>query len=69
MTTAKTMQAAVLNTDGAAFRVASGAAQVLVRIEASAVNPLDIKIRAGQALTRASRCLPFSASTLRALSR
>ena len=49
------MQAAVLDSDGAAFRVAPVAqpdphpGQVLVRIEASAVNPLDIKIRAGQA--------------------
>src|SRR6266850_5237150 len=55
MTTAKTMQAAVLDSHGAAFRVAPVAqpdpqpGQVLVRIEASAVNPLDIKIRAGQA--------------------
>jgi len=55
MTTAKTMQAAVLDSHGAAFRVARVAqpdpqpGQVLVRIEASAVNPLDIKIRAGQA--------------------
>jgi NADPH:quinone reductase len=55
MTTAKTMQAAVLDSHGAAFRVAPvpqpdpQPGQVLVRIEASAVNPLDIKIRAGQA--------------------
>src|SRR5712664_1358289 len=55
MTAAKTMQAAVLDSHGAAFRVAPIAqpdpqpGQVLVRIEASAVNPLDIKIRAGQA--------------------
>jgi len=55
MTTAKTMQAAVLDSHGAAFRVARVAqpdpqpGQVLVRIKASAVNPLDLKIRAGQA--------------------
>src|SRR5258707_14370883 len=55
MTAAKTMRAAVLDTHGAAFRVARvprtdpQAGQALVRIEASAVNPLDIKIRAGQA--------------------
>jgi len=55
MTAAKTMQAAVLDSHGVAFRVAPvprpdpQPGQVLVRIEASAVNPLDIKIRAGQA--------------------
>ncbi len=49
------MQAAVLDTYNAAFRIAPIAqphpqpGQVLVRIEASAVNPLDLKIRAGQA--------------------
>jgi NADPH:quinone reductase-like Zn-dependent oxidoreductase len=49
------MQAAVLDQPGAAFRLAAVArpqpqpGQVLVRIAASAVNPLDIKIRAGQA--------------------
>jgi len=54
-TTAETMQAAILDTPGAAFRIAPiprphpQPGQVLVRIEASAVNPLDIKIRAGQA--------------------
>src|SRR5712664_2468223 len=54
-TTAETMQAAMLDTPGAAFRMAQiprphpQPGQVLVRIEASAVNPLDIKIRAGQA--------------------
>ena len=54
MTASKTMQAAVLDTHGAAFRVAPvpppdpQAGQALVRIEASAVNRLDIKIRAGQ---------------------
>jgi NADPH2:quinone reductase len=55
MTSETTMQAAVLDGQGAAFRLASvtrpapRAGQVLVRIAASAVNPLDLKIRAGQA--------------------
>jgi len=55
MTTTEMMQAAVLDSPGAAFRVAPvprphpEPGQVLVRVEASAVNPLDIKIRAGQA--------------------
>ncbi len=55
MTSAETMQAAVLDSAGAAFRIVPvprptpQPGQVLVRIEASAVNPLDIKIRAGQA--------------------
>ena len=55
MTAAQTMQAAVLDAPNAAFRMALVAVphaqpgQVLVRIEASAVNPLDLKIRAGQA--------------------
>jgi NADPH:quinone reductase len=55
MMSAETMQAAVLDAPGAAFRVAPvprpapQPGQVLVRIAASAVNPLDIKIRAGQA--------------------
>jgi len=50
-----TMQAAVLEHHEAPFRLASvsrpipGPDQVLVRIAASAVNPLDIKIRAGHA--------------------
>ena len=49
------MQAAVLDSAGAAFRITPVArpaprpGQVLVRIAASAVNPLDLKIRAGQA--------------------
>jgi NADPH:quinone reductase-like Zn-dependent oxidoreductase len=49
------MTAAVLDSYGAAFRVAPVArpepmaGQVLVRIEASGVNPLDTKIHAGQA--------------------
>jgi NADPH:quinone reductase len=53
--TANTMQAAVLDSYGAAFRITSvakpkpTAGQVLVRIKASGVNPLDIKIRAGEA--------------------
>ena len=53
--TANTMQAAVLDGYGAPFRIASvakpkpTAGQVLVRIKASGVNPLDIKIRAGEA--------------------
>src|SRR5499433_4628359 len=50
-----TMQAAVLEQHGAPFRLSSvprptpGSGQVLVRIAASAVNPLDIKIRTGAA--------------------
>ena len=53
--TANTMQAAVLDGYGAPFRIAAvakpkpTAGQVLVRIKASGVNPLDIKIRAGEA--------------------
>jgi NADPH2:quinone reductase len=49
------MQAAVLETFGAPFRVATvarpdpGPGQVLVRIAASAVNPLDVKIHQGEA--------------------
>jgi NADPH2:quinone reductase len=49
------MRASVLETHGAPFRVAemsrpeAGRGQVLVRVKASAVNPLDLKIRAGQA--------------------
>ena len=49
------MQAAVLETFGAPFRIttvarpAPLAGQVLVRIAASAVNPLDLKISAGEA--------------------
>lgn len=55
MTAAKIMRAAVLDASDAAFRIAQvprpdpRPGQVLVRIKASAVNPLDIKIRAGQA--------------------
>src|SRR5258708_19600363 len=55
MISEKTMQAAVLDGQRAAFRIAPvprpalQPGQVLVRIAASAVNPLDLKIRAGQA--------------------
>lgn len=55
MTTSPTMQAAVLENYGAPFRLASiarpvpQAGQVLVRIMASGINPLDLKIRAGAA--------------------
>jgi NADPH:quinone reductase-like Zn-dependent oxidoreductase len=50
-----TMQAAILDGPRLAFRLASvdqpipARGQVLVRIHASGVNPLDLKIRAGQA--------------------
>jgi NADPH:quinone reductase-like Zn-dependent oxidoreductase len=75
MTSAKTMRAAILDTHGAAFRIASvprphpQPEQVLVRIEASAVNPLDIKIRAGHVVsalgwgTHALAPLSFRAAT------
>ena len=49
------MRAAILETAGAAFRVTTVSrpkpegGQVLVRIAASAVNPLDLKIHAGEA--------------------
>jgi NADPH:quinone reductase len=55
MTSPDTMQAAVLESHNAPFRITPVArpipdpGQVLVRIAASAVNPLDLKIRAGQA--------------------
>ena len=55
MTLENLMTAAVLETHGAAFRLAAvarptaAAGQVLVRIKASGVNPLDTKIHAGQA--------------------
>jgi NADPH2:quinone reductase len=55
MTLSNTMRAAVLDSQGAGFRVVPiavpkpGPGEVLVRIESSAVNPLDLKIRAGQA--------------------
>ena len=52
---ASTMQAAVIEQYGQPFRLTeiarpvAGPGQVLVRIAASAVNPLDFKIRAGKA--------------------
>jgi NADPH2:quinone reductase len=55
MRTSNTMHAAVLETHGGPFRQATiarplvGAGQVLVRIKASGVNPLDLKIRSGKA--------------------
>jgi len=51
----ETMKALVLENHGAPFRLVdmprpeAAAGQVLVRIRASGVNPLDIKIRAGEA--------------------
>jgi NADPH:quinone reductase-like Zn-dependent oxidoreductase len=51
----KTMRAQVLETHGGPFRLTEiakpqpGKGQVLVRIHASGVNPLDLKIRAGAA--------------------
>lgn len=55
MASAATMQAAILEAHGAPFRLATvprpiaGPGQVLVRIAASGVNPLDAKIHAGAA--------------------
>jgi len=55
MTHATTMKAAVLEAHGAPFRITSmarptpGHGEVLVRIMASGVNPLDAKIQSGQA--------------------
>ena len=55
MADARSMQAAVLDGPKLPFRIASvlrptpGPGEVLVRINASGVNPLDTKIRAGQA--------------------
>jgi NADPH:quinone reductase len=55
MATATAMKAAVLDNHDGPFRVAEvarprpEAGQVLVRIKASGINPLDIKIRAGEA--------------------
>jgi NADPH:quinone reductase len=55
MTSLPTMQAAVLDAHGAPFCLATvarpepAAGQVLVRIAASGVNPLDLKIHAGKA--------------------
>jgi NADPH2:quinone reductase len=63
MTVSNTMQAAVLDGPGAPFRIVPvarptpGPGEVLVRIKASAVNPLDLKIRAGQA-AHARQSLP-----------
>jgi NADPH2:quinone reductase len=57
------MRAAVLDTSGAPFRLAQVAqpkaesGQVLVQVKASAVNPLDIKISAGEA-AHARQSLP-----------
>ena len=53
--TSKTMQAAILDIHGAAFRVGEislpepGPGEVRVRIAASGVNPLDTKIHVGEA--------------------
>ena len=58
MKSAQTMQAAMLDAAGAAFRVAPvprplpQPGQVLVRIAASGVNPLDIKITRGPGRAR-----------------
>ncbi|GAA4330897.1 zinc-dependent alcohol dehydrogenase family protein [Variovorax defluvii] len=55
MTTSHSMLAAFVDTAGGPFRIAEidrpspGAGQVLVRIKASGINPLDLKIRAGEA--------------------
>jgi NADPH2:quinone reductase len=55
MTSTHSMQAALLQSHGSSFRVGPisrpepAQGQVLVRIKASAVNPLDLKIRKGQA--------------------
>lgn len=55
MTHPESMLAAIVDSPGAAFRVAQiqrpslSAGHVLVRIKASGVNPLDVKIRAGEA--------------------
>jgi NADPH2:quinone reductase len=55
MTSSQTMQAAVLRSYGSPLEIgpiprpAPAAGQVLVRISASGVNPLDLKIHAGEA--------------------
>jgi NADPH:quinone reductase len=55
VTTTNSMLAAVLNTHGAAFDLSTmarpevGPGQILVRIKASGVNPLDTKIHSGDA--------------------
>jgi NADPH2:quinone reductase len=57
------MKAAVLENHGAPFRIVevarpeAGPNQVLVRVHASGVNPLDVKIRAGEA-AHARHALP-----------
>jgi NADPH:quinone reductase len=61
MATTETMNAAILDGANKPFRVASvarpwpGQGQVLVRIKASGLNPLDTKIHAGHA------CAPSAA--------
>ena len=63
MTLAPTMQAAVLEAHNASFRLATisrptpGPGQALVRIAASGTNPLDVKIRRGEA-AHARHALP-----------
>jgi NADPH2:quinone reductase len=63
MTLSNTMQAAVLDSHGVPFRIGPvarpkpGPGEVLVRIKSSAVNPLDLKIRAGEA-AHARQMLP-----------
>jgi len=60
---ANSMKAAVLETHGGPFRYATvarpvpGQGQVLVRIAASGINPLDLKIRSGEA-AHAKQALP-----------
>ncbi|MFX8708342.1 hypothetical protein ABTM42_21225, partial [Acinetobacter baumannii] len=55
MTTPSTMRAAILETHGAPLRIttistpAIGPGEVLVRVRASGINPLDTKIHAGAA--------------------
>lgn len=55
MSSSPSMQAAILEAHGAPFRLASiprpepGPGEVLVRIHASGINPLDLKIHAGAA--------------------
>jgi hypothetical protein len=56
------MQAAILEEYGAPFRIATisrpqpGPGQVLVRIAASSVNPLDVKIHGGAAGQGSASC-------------
>jgi NADPH:quinone reductase len=69
MTEPKTMRAAILDAHCTPFHLASvsrpavGPGQVLVRIHAACVNPLDIKIHEGKAATPAIRCLRSLGST------